>query len=120
MRRIRTTNPELIKLVRTLRKKSRENKARIWRDIADRLSRSRQRRTTVNVSRLNRHTEDGETIAVPGKVLGSGKIDHSITVAAFNFSKQAESKILAAKGKCLTIPGLVEKNPKGINLRIIE
>jgi len=120
MRKIRTTNPELIKLIRTLRKKSRENKARIWRDIADRLSRSRQRRTTVNVSRLNRHTEDGETIAVPGKVLGSGKIDHPIMVAAFNFSKLAESKILAAKGKCLTIQELVEKNPKGINLRIIE
>ncbi len=120
MRRIRTTNPELIQLIRTLRKKSRENKAKIWRELADRLSRSRQRRTTVNVSRLNRHTEDGDTIAVPGKVLGSGRIDHPIMVAAFTFSKQAESKISAAKGKCLTIQELMEKNPKGRNLRIIE
>jgi len=120
MRKFRTTNPELVILIRTLRKKSRENEARIWRDIADRISRSRQRRTTVNVSRLNRHTEDGETIAVPGKVLGSGKIDHPITVAAFTFSEQAESKILGAKGRCLTIQELVEKDPKGTNVRIIE
>ena len=120
MKKIRTTNPELIKLIRTLRKKSRENEARIWRDIADRLARSRQRRATVNVSHLNRHTEDGETVAVPGKVLGSGKMDHPIRVAAFAFSKQAESKILRAKGKCLSIQELAEENPKGTNVRIIE
>ena len=120
MKTIRTTNPELIKLIRTLRKKSRENEARIWRDIADRLARSRQRRTPVNVSRLRRHTERGETVAVPGKVLGSGKIDHPVKVAAFAFSKQAESKILGAKGKCLSIQELAEKNPKGTNVRIIE
>ena len=120
MKEIRTTNPELIKLIRTLRKKSRENEARIWRDIADRLARSRQRRATVNVSHLNRHTEDGETVSVPGKVLGSGKMDHPIRVAAFAFSKQAESKILRAKGKCLSIQELAEENPKGTNVRIIE
>lgn len=120
MRKIRTTNPELIKLIRTLRKRSRENEARIWRDIADRLAHSRQRRATVNVSRLNRHTEKGETVVIPGKVLGSGKIDHPIKVAAFAFSKQAESKILGAKGKCLSIQELVEENQKGTNVRIIE
>ncbi|MFQ5758236.1 MAG: 50S ribosomal protein L18e [Candidatus Bathyarchaeia archaeon] len=120
MKKIRTTNPELIKIIRTLKKKSRENEARIWRDIADRLARSRQRRTTVNVTRLNRHTEEGETVVIPGKVLGSGKIDHSIKAVAFAFSKQAESKILGAKGKCLSIQELVEKNPKGTNVRIIE
>jgi large subunit ribosomal protein L18e len=120
MKKIKTTNPELIKLIRTLRKRSRENEAGIWRDIADRLARSRQRRTTVNVSRLNRHTREEETVAVPGKVLGSGKIDHPIKVAAFSFSKQAESKIRGAKGKCLLIQELVEENPKGTDVRIIE
>jgi len=120
MKKIRTTNPELIKLIRTLKKKSRENEARIWRDIAERLTRSRQRHATVNVSHLNRHTRDGEIVVIPGKVLGSGKIDHPIRVAAFAFSKQAELKILGAKGKCLSIQELAEENPKGTNVRIIE
>jgi len=120
MRETRTTNPELIKLIRTLRKKSRENKAEIWHSIADRLAHSRQKRATVNVSHLNRHTEKGETVIIPGKVLGAGEIDHPIKVAAFTFSKQAESKILEAKGRCLSIQELVEKNPKGTNVRIIE
>lgn len=120
MKRIRATNPELIRITRTLRKKSRENEVKIWRDVADRLVRSGQRRATVNVSHLRRHAKKGETIVIPGKVLGSGEIDHPIKVAAFAFSKQARSKILDAKGKCLSIQELTEKNPKGTNVRIIE
>ncbi len=119
MRRVRTTNPELTSLIRLLRKKSRENEARIWRDLARRLSSSRRRRTTVNVSRLNRYTKQRETVVVPGKVLGAGKIDHPVSVAAFAFSDQAKFKILKAKGKCLSIPDLVKKNPKGTGVKII-
>jgi len=114
------TNPELISLIRLLRKKARENKARIWRDIADRLSRSRSRRTSVNVSRINRHTKRGDTVIVPGKVLGAGRVDHPVNVAAFAFSETARTKILHAKGKCLSIPQLIAKNPKGTNVKIIE
>jgi len=91
----------------------------IWYYIADRLSSSRRRYITVNVSRLNRYTKEGETVAVPGKVLGAGKINHSINVAAFAFSDQARSKILKAKGKCLTIPDLMKKNPKGADVKVL-
>jgi large subunit ribosomal protein L18e len=119
VKKVRATNPELIKLIRLLRKKSRESKVEIWYYIADRLSRSRRRHITVNVSRLNRYTKEGETVAVPGKVLGTGKINHSINVAAFAFSDQAQSKILKAKGKCLSIPDLMKKNPKGTNVKIL-
>lgn len=106
-------------LIRTLKKGSRESGAKIWRDIADRLSRSRKIRVAVNLSRLNRHTEKGETVVVPGKVLGAGNIDHPFNVAAFAFSEQAQSKILKAGGKCLSILKLMEKNPKGTNVKII-
>lgn len=114
-----TTNPELVKLVRALRKGSRENEAEIWRAIADHLSCSRQGRVAANVSQLNRYTQGGETVVVPGKVLGAGRIDHPIHVAAFDFSEQARSKILRAKGRCLSILELMEKNPKGTNVKIV-
>lgn len=74
----------------------------------------------VNLSRLNRYTTEKETVIVPGKVLGSGKLEHPVVIAAFTFSDQAQSKILSAKGKCLTIPNLLETNPKGSNIRIME
>jgi len=120
MRRVRSTNPELISTVRLLRKKARENNALIWRDVADRLSSSRRRRVVVNVGRLNRHSKEGETVVVPGKVLGAGALDHAVFVAAFAFSGEAEAKISRAKGKCLSISELVEADPRGSNVRIME
>jgi len=51
--------------------------------------------------------------------LGAGEINHPITVAAFTFSENAESKIKTAKGKCISIFDLVKKNPKGSNVKII-
>jgi large subunit ribosomal protein L18e len=107
-------------LIGFLKRLSAENKAQIWRDIAKYLSRPRQQRATVNVSQLNRYTKNDETAVVPGKVLGAGIMDHPITVAAFNFSDQARSKILAVNGRCLTIPELLEEKPGGANIKIIK
>jgi len=120
MKRVRSTNPELVSTIRLLRKKARENDAPIWRDVADRLSSSKRRRASINISRLNRHVKDGETVVVPGKVLGAGALDHAVFVAAFAFSGEAKAKILRAKGRCLSISELLEANPKGSNVRIME
>lgn len=119
MKKLRTTNPELIKLIRFLRKQSNENKANIWRGIAENLAKPRRNRLTVNLSRLNRHTQKNDVVIVPGKVLGAGTIDHPVTVAALAFSEKAREKILAARGKCLSFSRLIKKNPKGSNVKII-
>ncbi len=120
MRSVKSQNPELLNLLHLLRKKAKENEAPIWRDVAERLSSSRRTRVAVNLSRLNRHTKDKETVIVPGKILGAGKLEHHLIVAAFAFSKQAQSKISNSKGKCLTILELLKDNPKGSNIRIME
>lgn len=119
MKKVKATNPELIKLIRFLRKQSRENKANIWREIAERLAKPRRKRIAVNLSRLNRHTQKNEMVVVPGKVLGAGEINHPVIVAAFSFSEKAKEKIKAAKGKCLSFIDLIKKNPKGSNVKII-
>lgn len=119
MKKVKTTNPELIKLIQDLKKKSRENKNELWRNLAERLSTSKRSRIALNVSRLNRYTKEGETVAVPGKVLGAGKATHPMTVAAFAFSDRAKSKILKAKGNCLSIRDLMEKNPTGKNVKLM-
>lgn len=115
MRR-KITNSELLKLIRALRK-NREGK--IWRDLAERLSKPRSRRAVVNVSRINRYTVEGDVVVVPGKVLGAGKLTHPVCVAAFSFSKTARGKILEAGGECITIQELMERNPRGSNVKII-
>ena len=119
MKNVKATNPELIEVIRFLRKQSNVNNAKIWRSVAELLVKAKRRRVTVNVSHLNRCTKKNETVAVPGKVLGAGRIDHPIKVAAFTFSEKAKMKITAAKGKCLSFFELVKKKPKGSNVKII-
>ena len=119
MKKANPTNPELISTIRLLKKSSKENDAKIWRKIAEALSRTRRQRIAVNLSRLNRYSKAGETVAVPGKVLAAGEVDHSIIVTAFDFSEKAMEKIEKAKGKCLTFSELIKKNPKGSDVKII-
>ena len=119
MKKADPANPELIKTIRLLKKTSKENNVTIWRRMAEYLSRTRRRRIVVNLSRINRYTKDGETVAVPGKVLAAGAVDHSITVTALAFSESAMTKIRKAKGKCLTFSELTKKNPKGSGVKII-
>jgi large subunit ribosomal protein L18e len=120
MKETKSTNPQLIQLIRFLKKQGNENEAKIWRDVAKHLAKTRQQRAAVNLSRINRNTQKSDMIVVPGKILGSGTIDHTVTVAALNASEKAKEKLAAAKAKYLSIPELVEKNPKGSNIKIIR
>ena len=120
MKKVKATNPELVELIQDLKKKSREDKTELWRKIAERLSTSNRSRVALNVSRLNRYTKEGDTVAVPGKVLGAGKADHPMTIAAFAFSDRAQSKIMKAKGNCLSIRDLMETNPEGTNVKVMR
>ena len=120
MKKLKTTNPELIALIRDLKKQSQESQTEVWRSLADRLTGSKRNRAAVNISRLNRYTKKGETVVVPGKVLGAGKADHPLNIAAFSFSDVAKSKIQAVKGNCLSIRDLMKKNPTGKNVKLME
>ncbi|MEM2102607.1 MAG: 50S ribosomal protein L18e [Candidatus Bathyarchaeia archaeon] len=119
MKQARPTNPELVDTIRYLKKAAHENKAAIWREISEALSRTRRKRIAVNLSKINRYTQKDETVAVLGKVLGTGSVDHPVTVAAFAFSGSAISKIKKARGKCITFSELIKKNPKGSNVKLI-
>lgn len=107
-------------LIRRLRKRSKESGAGIWTDLADKLSRSNRARAEVNVSHLNRNTREDDTVVVPGKVLGSGKLDHPVTVASFSFSSRARERIQAAGGEVISIDELLDKNPDGKNVILME
>ncbi len=120
MKETKTTNPELIQIIRLLKKESREKQAAIWMDIAEYLSKSRSGRIAVNLSTINRNTKRSDVVVVPGKILGSGTINHAVTVASFGASEKAKEKLLSVKAKYLSIPELLEKNPKGTNVKIIR
>jgi large subunit ribosomal protein L18e len=114
------TNPRLSNLISLLKNISRENEANVWRDIADRLEGPARNYAEVNLSKINRYAANGDTIIVPGKVLGSGMLELSVTVAALNFSASASEKIREANGECMTIEELVSANPSGSRLRVLR
>ncbi len=114
----RQINPELRATISFLKKTSKANQATVWGELASDLGRSKQARPTVNISRIVRSIRQGETAAVPGKVLAIG-IPGKITVAAFSFTGAARKKIEDAGGECLSFKSLVERNPKGAGVRII-
>ena len=120
MKETKTNNPELIQLIQLLKKESREKQAAIWLDIAEYLSCSRSRRVAVNLDKISRNTKRSDTVVVPGKVLGTGNMNHAVTVASFDASQKAKEKIELAKGTYVSIPELLANNPKGTNVRIIR
>lgn len=116
----RKTNPRLASLIFLLKNTSRENEVNLWRDIADRLEAPSRNYAEVNLSKINRYAANGETILVPGKVLGSGILDLSVKVAALNFSQSASEKIRQADGECMSIEELISVNPTGSRVRILR
>ncbi len=120
VKKITKTNPNLIELIKNLKKKSYQEKATIWKDVARRLEKSTRRKAQVNLSKINRYSAADDTVLIPGKVLGNGNLDHKMQIAALSFSKMAQEKIEKAGGECFAIATVLEINPKGSNIRIIE
>jgi large subunit ribosomal protein L18e len=113
-------NPQFQLLIEKLKAYAREHQADVWKEVARRLKAPSSNYAKVNLSHLNRHTNSGDIVIIPGKVLGAGSIDHPISVSALNFSANARLKLLAASGTVMTIDEILDGFPKGSNVRIIR
>ena len=120
VKKVIKTNPNLIELINKLYEQSRSENVAIWKDVARRLERSNRRTAEVNLSDISRYAEAGETVLVPGKVLSNGDLNDKVDVVAFNFSAKAREKIESAGGEFISIDKIMEINPKGSNIRIME
>ena len=114
------TNPELISTITELRKKSRTDGAALWQALARELDHAKRKRVAVNLSRLNRNSAKGEVVAVPGKVLAAGDLNHPLTIAAFSFSSMALNKIALAKGKTLSLKELIGSGIPPSEIKILK
>lgn len=113
------TNPILKQLIDDLKRKSIETQNNFLKDIAEKLNKPRRQRVEVNLAHIERHTKKDETVVVPGVILGYGELSKPITISAWKFSEPAKQKIEKIKGKVLSIEELVEKNPRGTNVKIL-
>ncbi|MBO8183088.1 MAG: 50S ribosomal protein L18e [Archaeoglobus sp.] len=117
---LRKTNPNLVSLIDQLLEVSVKNEAKVWREVAEMLAKPRKQQAEVNVSKIDRYLKNGETAVVPGKVLGTGRVERALKVAALAFSENARRKIEEAGGKCMTLLQLANENPKGSGIRILK
>jgi large subunit ribosomal protein L18e len=109
------TNPVLLETIEVLE----EQEAGVWREVAENLGKVNRKRPEVNISDIERNAEDGDTVVVPGKVLGSGRLTKSVDVAAFKASRGAKQQI-SESGEFMFIQDLVQENPEGSNVKVIK
>ncbi len=110
-----STNPILLETIELLQ----EQDAPVWNSVAENLGKVNRDRAEVNLSDIERVAEDGDTVVVPGKVLGSGYLNKDVTVAAFKASNSAKNQI-QDKGEFMFIQDLVEENPEGTKVRVVK
>ncbi len=109
------TNPVLIETIELLE----EQDAPVWKEVAENLGKVNRRRPEVNLSDIERSTEEGDTVVVPGKVLGSGRLTKEVTVAAFKASDSAKNQV-NEEGDFKFIEDLVDENPEGSDVKVIK
>lgn len=111
------TNFQLQQLLLDL--ESRSGQSLLWKRVLEDLNKPSRQRRMVNVYKINKYAQEGETVLVPGKVLSMGEITKKVQVAAVNFSSEARKKIEQAHGTVLTIQELIQQNPQGKKVRIL-
>lgn len=110
------SNPEKIQTLTLLRQAGKRSERRVWRDMSNRLESHKSQMSNVNISKVSKLTKEGDVVIIPGKVLGSGIIDHKIHIGAFAFSGVAIEKIRRADGEPLSVQAFIQKyiNHKGL------
>jgi large subunit ribosomal protein L18e len=120
VKRTLPTNPRTKHTIKVLRKASNANNTDIWRAISDSLCSPRRGSASINLSKIDMLTSEGQVVAVPGKVLGFGNLTKKVDVAALSFSQSARDKIAQAGGKAVTLEALVSLNPRGKGVKILK
>ena len=113
-------NTQLLETILSLERASEETGRAIWGALAEELNRPKRRRVSVNLSRIDRHTEEGDVVAVPGKVLASGGLSKAVRVAAYSFSEGAREKIREARGEAMSLTDLLDRGVEPSQIKIIK
>jgi len=109
MKRTGSTNSHLRKLISLLKKQERP----LWHAVAEELEGPSRKRPHVNLYKIDKYTNDGDIVVVPGKVLGIGKLSHKVTVIALDFSASALNKIRKSGSNALPLTEGINAINKG-------
>jgi large subunit ribosomal protein L18e len=100
-------------MAKGLKKASAKNDAPLWAKLSEYALKPSIARRHINLNRIGQLTKESDTVVFPGKVLGTGDINHKITLCSFAISNAAAAKVLERGGKIVSFSDLIEKNPTG-------
>lgn len=109
----RKANKEIVEVI----KEAKKNEG--WMKIAQKISGSNRKYSSVNLKEIELETKVGDTVLIAGKVLSSGKITKKIRVCALGFSDNAIEKLGEHKCEIVTILEEIKKNPKAEGIKVL-
>lgn len=106
-------NPELVRTIIIAKK----NKA--WKKISNLLLRVRRKQITMNLEEIDSKAKEGDTIVVPGKVLGTGNLSKKLKIVSFSISSSAREKMKKTKSEYAGIEDEIRKNKKAEGVKVL-
>ena len=110
-------NPKLQELISSLKKQSIEHKTGVWKRVALELEKPTRMHRVVNLSKIEKYTENNDVVIVPGKLLSGGELTKKITIIAYNYSQKTVDKL--GKSTVISIEDALKKYPDAKNIKII-
>ncbi len=108
---------QTLRLLNALRKQSK--KGLVWKRVAYLIARPARKKAEVSLTKVSKFTKKDDVVIIPGKLLSSGILTHSVKIACLRSSKAALVKTKAAGAKVITIAELMKENPSGSKTRIL-
>jgi large subunit ribosomal protein L18e len=111
-------NEKLQELIGSLKKQSIDHKTGVWKRVALELERPTRDHRVVNLSKIEKYTEDNDVVIVPGKLLSGGELTKKITIIAYIYSQITLEKV-HDKANIISIEEGLKKYPNAKNIKII-
>ena len=111
-------NEKFQELISSLKKQSIEHKTGVWKRIALELERPTRSHRVVNLSKIEKYTEDNDVVIVPGKLLSGGELTKKVTIIAYDYSQKTLDKIHGF-ASIISIEEGLKKYPNAKDIKII-
>lgn len=112
--RRKKANPDLVETISLGLKNS------AWHKVVAKIAGSTRNHSKVNLFRIEKEAEEGETVVVPGKVLSNGEISKKLRIVALEISERAREKIERSKSDFVYLKDEIKRNPKAERIKIIQ
>jgi len=109
----RKLNPELVETILNAKKNEK------WVKIAGILASPRRNKVIANLDEIDKASKEGDTILIPGKILGKGDVSKKLRIVALSFSEEARKKLKDKKCEIVTIREEIKINPKAQGVKTL-